>query len=137
MEEGEERREGGGGASGENGRTETETEASQEVQGEDLQRGTPSARSPRGQSVEREAHGGGSQGWSMSQHSDLFTSTAFQRSPPTVFSRGGSFITFMTGEEPKSVSVFRGYRLHLDAGAVQTGAKKLVLPSRSINIIHE
>lgn len=38
----------------ENGTTETDT--SQEVQGEDLQGGTHTVRSPRGQSVERKAH---------------------------------------------------------------------------------
>lgn len=72
----------------ENGTTETDT--SQEVQGEDLQGGTHTVRSPRGQSVERKAHRERANAGALGsiQTSSQSSSTFFQRYHPTFFGGG-------------------------------------------------
>lgn len=93
----------------ENGTTETDT--SQEVQGEDLQGGTHTVRSPRGQSVERKAHRERANAGALGS-----IQTSSPPAPPffnaTIqlffWGVGGSFISFMTGEKNEKLECLQG-----------------------------
>lgn len=94
----------------ENGMTETDT--SQEVQGEDLQRGTHTLRSPRGQSVERKAHREGANAGALGSIQTASPQHHLFSSLPSSFffmeGGGGSFITFMTGKKKLKLSYLQG-----------------------------
>lgn len=95
----------------ENGTTETDT--SQEVQGEDLQGGTHTVRSPRGQSVERKAHRERANAGALGsiQTSSPPAPPFFNATIQLFFwgGRGGdSFISFMTGEKNEKLERLQG-----------------------------
>lgn len=125
--------EGGGGGVPAGGNGTTETDASQEVQGEDLQRGTHTVRSPRGQSVEREAQRERANAGALAS-----IQTSSPPAPPFSSLPSNFFLVYGRGIIYYFYDwVFRGWRLHTDAGVVQMCAKKLLLPRMNINIIHE
>ena len=85
----------------ENGMTETDT--SQEVQGEDLQRGTHTLRSPRGQSVERKAHREGANAGALGSIQTASPQHHLFSSLPSsfFFYGGGGFIYYFYDWEKK------------------------------------